>query len=61
MAWKVLITDSALADLREIVDFIAQDNPEAAERMGQRLVARALDLAEMPERHSIHDASPGNP
>jgi plasmid stabilization system protein ParE len=32
MAWKVLITDSALADLREIVEFIAQDDPEAAER-----------------------------
>jgi plasmid stabilization system protein ParE len=30
MAWQVLITDSALADLREIVEFIAQDDPQAA-------------------------------
>ncbi|HEY3901632.1 MAG TPA: type II toxin-antitoxin system RelE/ParE family toxin [Chthoniobacter sp.] len=57
MAWKVLIADSALADLREIVEFIAQDDPEAAERMGNRLVARALGLAAMPERHVVHDAA----
>jgi toxin ParE1/3/4 len=59
MAWQVLITDSALADLQEIVQFIAQDNPNAAERMGNRLVARVLDLATMPERHSHHDAGCG--
>ena len=52
MAWQVLITESALADLREIVEFIAQDDPQAAERMGHRLVARALALAAMPERHT---------
>jgi plasmid stabilization system protein ParE len=59
MAWEVLITDSALSDLREIVEFIAQDDPQAAERMGNRLVARALDLATMPERHAYHDATRG--
>ena len=47
MAWQVLITDNALADLREIVEFIAQDDPQAAERMGNRLVARVLNLATM--------------
>jgi len=57
MAWQVLITDSALADLREIVEFIAQDDATAAERMGHRLIARALDLAAMPQRHPIHDIS----
>lgn len=56
MAWEVLITDSALADLREIVEFIAQDDAQAAERMGHRLVKRALQLATMPERHPHHDA-----
>jgi len=56
MAWQVLITDSALADLRDIVEFIAQDDSQAAERMGCRLVTRALDLATMPERHALHDA-----
>jgi toxin ParE1/3/4 len=59
MAWKVLITDSALADLREIVEFIAQDDPLAAERMGDRLVARVLELATMPDRHPKHDVDRG--
>jgi len=59
MAWQVLITDSALGDLRAIVEFIAQDDPQAAERMGNRLVARALDLATMPERHALHDVTRG--
>jgi plasmid stabilization system protein ParE len=27
--------------------------------MGQRLISRALELAEMPERHSFHDAARG--
>ena len=59
MAWQVLITDSALADLRAIVEFIAQDDPQAAERMGHRLIARALELDTMPERHVLHDAVRG--
>ena len=57
MAWQVLITDNALADLREIVEFVVQDDAGAAERMGHRLVARALDLATMPERHPLHNVS----
>ncbi len=59
MAWQVLITDSALADLREIVEFIAQDDPQAAERTGNRLAARALDLATLPERYTLHDETRG--
>lgn len=57
MAWQVLITDSALADLREIVEFIGQDDPQAAERMGGRLISRVLALTSMPERHTLHDAA----
>jgi len=40
MDFKVLITDSALADLREIVEFIAQDDAQAAARLGEKLIAR---------------------
>jgi len=56
MDFKVLITDSALADLREIVEFIAQDDPQAAARLGEKLISRALSLATLPERHAYHDA-----
>ena len=56
MDFKVLITDSALTDLREIVEFIAQDDPQAASRLGEKLISRALSLAMLPERHAYHDA-----
>ncbi len=59
MDYKVLITDSALADLQEIVEFVAQDDPQAAARLGEKLIARALSLRTMPERHAWHDAARG--
>lgn len=59
MDFKVLITDSAVTDLREIIEFIAEDDPRAAARMGEKLIARALDLATLPERHAHHDAKRG--
>ena len=59
MDFKVLIADTALADLRGIVEFIAQDDPQAAARLGEKLIARALSLATLPERHAYHDARRG--
>ncbi len=59
MDFKVLITDTALNDLREIVEFIARDNPQAAARLGEKLIARALTLSTLPERHAFHDISRG--
>jgi hypothetical protein len=44
MDFKVLIADSAIADLKEIVEFVAQDNADAATRLGEKLVERALKL-----------------
>jgi hypothetical protein len=35
MDFKVLIADSAIADLKEIVEFVAADNSEAAMRLGE--------------------------
>ena len=59
MDFKVLITDSALDDLREIVEFVAQDDPRAAARLGEQLIARAMSLATLPERYPFHDARRG--
>lgn len=55
MDYKVLITDSAIADLREIVEFVAQHDAQAAQRLGDKLIARALSLDVLPERHAFHD------
>jgi plasmid stabilization system protein ParE len=59
MDFQVLITDSALADLREIVEFVAEDNPEAARALGGKLAECALSLATMPERFPLHDKTRG--
>jgi len=42
---KVAFSRLARRDLEHIVSYIARDNPLDAERLGLRLVARALDLA----------------
>ena len=59
MDYQVLITDTAIADLREIVTFIAKDDPDAALRFGNRIVDRALSLKTQPHRFAFHDASRG--
>jgi plasmid stabilization system protein ParE len=50
MVHKVIFTPQAQDDLREIVSFIAQQNPERAQSFGNELIDHALTLAEMPER-----------
>jgi plasmid stabilization system protein ParE len=59
MDCQVLIADSALADLKEIVEFVAEDNPESARALGGKLVECALRLATMPERFPLHDKARG--
>ena len=59
MGFKVLIADAALVDLKEIVEFVADDNPEAAIRLGEKLVAHALSLATMRQRFPFHDENRG--
>ena len=59
MDFKVLIADSALNDLREIVKFVAKDDAVAAERLGYKLLARALSLAAFPQRFAFHDPARG--
>ena len=46
--YRVELSPSALRDLEEIISFIAADNPEAAERFGQRLIEQARAAALHP-------------
>jgi toxin ParE1/3/4 len=55
MDYRVLIAESAVDDLREIVAFVAADDPVAAVRLGDKLVNHALSLAAFPARHSLYD------
>ena len=49
MGWKIIFAPQALEQLEQIVRFIAQDDPTAAERFGNYLVDRAELLADFPE------------
>ena|ERR1035437_8528531 len=53
MGFKEILTPQSQDDLREIVSFIAQDNPERAKSFGHELIDRALTLALLPERGRI--------
>jgi plasmid stabilization system protein ParE len=59
MDFKVLIADSAMRDLGEIVEFVAQDNAVAADRLGNKLLDCALSLAAMPQRFPFYDRARG--
>ena len=59
MDYKVLITDSALDDLKGIVTFISEDDAVAAVRVGEALIERAISLGTMPARCPYHDAVRG--
>jgi toxin ParE1/3/4 len=48
--YEVILTEPARDDLREIVAFIAQDNPQAAVIFRDRLIAEAETLVRLPHR-----------
>lgn len=52
MGFRVEITDPAIADLAEIVSYIARDNPEAAAALGHNLLDAALSLQSTPYKGS---------
>jgi toxin ParE1/3/4 len=48
--YEVVLTEPARDDLRDIVDFIAQDNPQATVIFRDRLIAEAEILIRFPYR-----------
>jgi toxin ParE1/3/4 len=48
MGCKIIFAPQAIADLAEIVSYIAKDNPEAAERVGLALIDRVTILENFP-------------
>jgi len=48
MGFKVAFTQPAIADLSGLVGFIARDNPQAAERFGYEIIAKAEKLDAFP-------------
>jgi toxin ParE1/3/4 len=48
MDYKIIWSDSAIADLTEIVAYIAQDNPEAARHYGTGILEHVGLLSSFP-------------
>ena len=58
MDCRVIVSPSAINDLRDIVQYIARDDHETAIRFGERLLNKAMSLASFPERgHFVHEFS----
>ena len=58
MNFRVQIKDPAIADLAEIVSYIAQDNPDAAMVLGTNLLDAGLRLAQTPHKAARTKSSP---
>ena len=48
MDYKIIFSRPAIADLREIVRYIAVNNPIVAERFGKELIDRSKPLSHFP-------------
>jgi addiction module RelE/StbE family toxin len=48
MDFKVVWTDSAISDLKEICDYIARDKPNAAEKVGRGILEHVKLLETFP-------------
>ena len=59
MDYKVVVTARAERDLFEVVSFIAQKNPAAAEKTGHALVNAAESLGWLPFRGPAMKGRPG--
>jgi plasmid stabilization system protein ParE len=59
MDYRVIISRPALRDLGAIARYIAQDNQDAALRVGEELITLAESLATMPRRGGEFRARPG--
>ncbi len=53
MAFQVIWAVSALADLEQIVRYIAVEDPSSARRLGLTLINRAEELASFPRKGRI--------
>ena len=49
MAYRIFWTPIAVQDLRDICNFISQDNPVAAQQIGEELIKQADAMALFPQ------------
>jgi addiction module RelE/StbE family toxin len=59
MGCKIIFAPQAIADLEEVVRYMAQDNPGAAVRMGDALIDRVAILENFPLIGAPYPKRPG--
>ena len=59
MGCKIIFSPQAIADLEAAVKFIAEENPEAAVRVGDALIDRVAILKNFPLLGSVYPKRPG--
>ena len=59
MGCKIIFSPQALADLEAAVRFIAEENPDAAARVGNALIDRVAVLENFPLLGSLYPKRPG--
>jgi toxin ParE1/3/4 len=59
MGFKIIFSPESLEHLGEIVQYIANDNPDAALRFGMKMLDRAALLADFPELGQAYSKRPG--
>ncbi|MBN3892854.1 MAG: type II toxin-antitoxin system RelE/ParE family toxin [Nostoc sp. JL31] len=48
MDYQVILSPKAVGDLETLIRYIAQDNPEAARKLGKRLLVKTKELSQFP-------------
>ena len=59
MVWRIALNERADLDLENVVAFLAQKNPAAAERLGLKLVETIFSLEHLPNRGVAVRGRPG--
>jgi plasmid stabilization system protein ParE len=59
MDYQVIFKDTFRADLEHIVRWVAVHNPDAARRLGERIIRIGESLSFFPERHPRVRQRPG--
>ena len=54
MVYKVIWTDPAIANLKELCEYIAKENPDAARKLALELVKYAEGLKTLPLRGKVY-------
>jgi len=59
MGWQIVFSPRSRDDLQRIVEFIARNDPDAAERFGLAMISQAEMLATAPEMGVLMLERPG--